>query len=93
MLCFPTGLARLKGRFFFGDLVCKWHPWIARVAAQLEEKRLARDPLVLDIIRRLPKHLLLTQQQVAQVTPATSAMHSKTHVWWCQVSLSVCTRV
>jgi len=85
MVC-HAGLAQLRGRFFFGDLVCKWQPWIARLVAKMEEKRVAGDADVVRIMQCLPEHLLLTQQQVGQITPATPAMHSKTHVWWCQVS-------
>lgn len=78
-------LSRLKGRFFFGDLVCKWYAWVAKVVDNISLKSAAGDAEVARLIEQLPVELVLTQQQVQDITPATSAMHSTTHVWWCQV--------
>ena len=81
----PAVLSGLKGRFFFGDLVCKWYAWVAKVVESIALKRDAGDPDVARLVEHLPPQLLLTQEQVQAITPATSAVHSNTHVWWCQV--------
>jgi hypothetical protein len=78
-------LSQLRGRFFFGDLVCKWYAWIAKVVENIGLKRAAGDVKVARLVAELPTQLVVTQQQVQDITPATSAMHSSTHVWWCQV--------
>jgi hypothetical protein len=61
------------------------------MAKQIEAKRAAGHAEVLRLISILPRHLIPSEEQIQQVTPATPAMHSKTHVWWCQVSeLNLC---
>lgn len=92
MVCLPACLlppravlSQLKGRFFFGDLVCKWYAWVTKVVTSIATKRSAGDVEVTRLIAQLPRELLLLPEQVQDITPATSAMHSNTHVWHCQV--------
>jgi hypothetical protein len=77
-------MVQRKARFFFGDLACKWHPYIINQAEkiqQLLEERLEAIPA------GTPKHLLVTPEDVRSLLPVTSAVHSLTHVWNCQVRL------
>lgn len=66
---------------FFGDLVCKWFPWMDTNAAKTQQL-LEDQP---EAAGDLPPHLLMTREQLQTMTPATSAVHSHAHVWWCQV--------
>lgn len=82
VVCVLTVLHKRNAQVFFGDLVCKWWPWMLAVAARIAALQ-QEDPETYDSLG-LPRHLLLTEQQLEQMTPATPAMHSHGHVWYCQ---------
>lgn len=65
--------------------MCKWYAWIAKVVDNIGVKRAAGDTDVARLIAQLPTQFVVTPQQVQDITPATSAMQSQSHVWWCQV--------
>lgn len=75
----------MNGRIFFGDLVCKWWAYFRKFALQLQQLKAAGDPEVVRLLQLLPSELLLTPEKLEQMVPATSAVHSNTHVWDCQV--------
>jgi hypothetical protein len=70
-------MSRRQCKVFFGDLVCKWWPWLEYMASSDHEA-----------LAELPEELRLTLQQLHTMRPATSAVHSHAHVWYCQASAS-----
>lgn len=65
-------LSKLGAQVFFGDLACKWYPWmqgvVDKLAALLQNKPGADA--------NLPQHLVLSRQQLDSMVPAISVMHS-----------------
>lgn len=77
-------LKRRGCRFFFGDLVCKWWPWMLLLADKFHA--IDRDELVESMLADLPDWLQLTRADIESMVAALSAVHSHTHVWYCQAS-------
>lgn len=66
-------------KFAFGDLMCKWAPWLEKVvpciSAHLEGQS---DPSLASIP-------VVDMAKLLETDMATSAVHNQAHVWYCQV--------
>jgi hypothetical protein len=78
----PAELHKRGAQVYFGDLVCKWWPWMHNVADKVAALQQECPERLASL--NLPAHLLLTREQLDKMTPATPAMHACTHVWHCQ---------
>jgi hypothetical protein len=77
-------MVQRKARFFFGDLACKWYPYFLNLAEKIQ---LLQEERPGDVSAGTPKHQLLTPEDISSLRAVTSAVHSLTHVWYCQVRL------
>jgi hypothetical protein len=83
-LVFLKYFAARNVEVIYGDLMCKWYPWLKRVVPLLA-KKLAEDPSFLKGLPGLAE--LLTEEQLERVIPIVAGLHAKLHGWDCQVGL------
>lgn len=81
-------LRRRGCRFYFGDLVCKWWQWMLLLTDKVNA--VDREELITEMLADLPEWLHITREDIETMMAATSAVHSHTHVWWCQASILKC---
>jgi Kyakuja-Dileera-Zisupton transposase len=68
LLCLVLVVAQVV----YGDLMCKWHPWLLRMAATLREQPPTCVPRI-------------SSDYLDSVIPVVAGLHANVHAWYCQV--------
>jgi hypothetical protein len=62
-------------RTVFGDVMCKWYPWLESVVKKLEN-------FIGPLNTNVPT---LTEEELKQCDPVVAGLHALLHGWYCQV--------
>jgi Kyakuja-Dileera-Zisupton transposase len=79
-LMFKKYFAKRGVRTVFGDVMCKWHPWLVSTVEKLVDHPVPNNAEV----------PILTKEELDQHQPVVAGVHAKAHSWNCQVSMPAC---